>query len=411
MPSLTKHTWAILFVWLMAAFALSHWFGAAYGFPVFVSYVIDLLLAAGPFVYLCRHTKKDKKPPSDPYIDDLPVALIVADNDGRITSMNRLARDLCGFSRQEDDTRISQIPYEVDTPLYYLSQTLEGKQLYQEQHYTCQRQDELRYYLLSTVEIIKKGGGPAGAMLIGLPVSEQYFLGRHLSQRGKLAMIGELAAGTAHEIRNPLTSVKGLIQILSRRFTPDDPAREYISVILTEINQINAIIKELLLLARRDTPNLSFVSLPPLLDQVLLMVEGEAACRGIAIQKEYGEELPLMILDEEQIKQVFWHLATNALHAMPQGGKLTVSARYIEGEQAIMIAFEDTGTGISKEHMAQIFHPFFTTRAEGTGLGLPVSYQIIDNHGGKLSVKSTVDKGSIFTVKLPLINYEKPKTP
>ncbi|SHE37680.1 His Kinase A (phospho-acceptor) domain-containing protein [Desulforamulus putei DSM 12395] len=422
--SLTNQLWVFVFISVIAVLGFTRWLSEALGLHVLVSYCFDILLTAGAFMFLYRRARADriklqdqikalrepnKQPVCNGFIEDLPVALIIADNNGQITAINHLAREICGISQEEGPINIFHLSYDADTPLHFLSQTLQGKQVYHEQHYTCQREDDLKYYILSTAEILKNGEKPSGAMLIALPVSEQSFLSRHLSQRGKLAMIGELAAGTAHEIRNPLTSVRGLIQILSRRFADDDPTREYISVMLTEIDQINNIIKELLLLARRTTPNLSFASLPSVLDHVLLLVEAEATRRGIKVDKQYNHELPLIVLDEDQIKQVFWHLATNAIHAMPCGGKLTVAARYVDAEHAIEITFTDTGTGIPKEHMAQIFHPFFTTRPEGTGLGLPVSYQIVDNHGGKLSVKSVPGKGSSFIVKLPLVNCEKTK--
>ncbi|GAB6181018.1 hypothetical protein JCM14036_23370 [Desulfotomaculum defluvii] len=337
---------------------------------------------------------------------DLPIGIIAVDQTGKVIIFNDFAKKISGVSPEEKPTNILEETFAIDTPLYFLVQTLQRDEEFHEQYYNYQSANEVVYMYISTTKICNSLGKSEGALLIVCQVSEQSFLSRHLSQRGKLAMIGELAAGTAHEIRNPLTSVKGLIQLIEQRFPQGDIARQHIAVILKEIEQINGIIKELLLLARRTTPNLSFVSLPAVLDQVLLLVEGEANIKGINIIKDYNDQLPLMILDEDQIKQVFLHLSTNAIHAMPNGGEIMISARFIENNKFIEVSFTDNGIGIKKEHISRLFQPFFTTRPEGTGLGLPVSYQIVDNHGGKLSVKSEFGQGSTFAVALPLINYE-----
>ncbi|MEG6522095.1 two-component system sensor histidine kinase NtrB [Desulfotomaculum sp. 1211_IL3151] len=330
------------------------------------------------------------------------MAIIAVDQTGKIILLNNFARKISGVSPGESQINILQNTYPTDTPLFFLAQTLQRDEEFHEQYYNYQDAQEVVYMYLSTTKILNESGQQEGALLIACQVSEQAFLSRHLSQRGKLAMIGELAAGTAHEIRNPLTSIKGLVQLIEQRFSQDDPARQHINIILKEIEQINSIIKELLLLARRTTPNLSFASLPAMLDQVLLLVEGEANIKGIKIIKDYNDQLPLMILDEDQIKQVFLHLATNAIYAMPTGGEFRVFAQYIENNKAISVSFIDTGIGINKENIPRLFQPFFTTRPEGTGLGLPVSYQIVDNHGGKISVYSEPGKGSSFIVTLPL---------
>lgn len=389
------------------AITLSHYVSYIHQFSPLTAYGLHLLATAGAAIYPWLKIRRKKKKTLD-FLDNVDAAIIVTDLLGNITLINSKAREICGIG-QRVKINIREITLESDSPLHCLVKTLAGGQVSQEPYFTYQSGEDIQYFYMNTTSLINNHGQPEGALFVAWPVSEQSFLGLQLSQSGKLAMIGELAAGTAHEIRNPLTSVRGLIQIIDQRLSEQDPAKEYLAVIMREIDQINHIIKELLLLARRTTPNLSFSSLPAMLDYVLSLIEVEANGKGITINKKFQDNLPLMVLDEDQLKQVFWHLASNAIHAMPMGGQLTVEVNYREQKEQMEISFIDTGAGISKENMSRIFLPFFTTRAEATGLGLPVSYQIVDNHGGKLSVKTEMGKGSTFTVKLPMVNYQKTK--
>ncbi len=400
---------------LVVAITLAHSVSIIFHFQPSATYGLHVLLTLGAAACFLVKVGLTKVVPRygaknivRDFLNNIDAAVIVTDLEGNITIINSKAREICGIGL-DVNVNIKEFSSENDSPLHYLAQTLVSSQVYQEHYFTYQKGEDIQYFYLNSTSLLNEAGQPSGAVFVAWPTSEQSFVGRQISQSGKLTMIGELAAGTAHEIRNPLTSVRGLIQIMDQRLSDQDPAKEYISVIIREIDQINHIIKELLLLARRTTPNLSFASLPAMLDYILSLIEGEAAGKGIAIYKNYQEDLPLMVLDEDQVKQVFWHLASNAIYAMPGGGHLTVAAVYKESQGQVEVSFTDTGVGISKENMSRIFLPFFTTRAEGTGLGLPVSYQIVDNHGGKLSVKTETGKGSTFTVKLPMVNYKKTK--
>lgn len=397
---------------------LSHWYAYSSSITLF-TYISNLaLIAAGMYIiYGITVNKKKEQCQKDneddldqriaePILRSLPVAFLTVNKVGQITNMNQLAGKLCGINTKS--VNIHDLTLEEGNPLYQLAENLKGRPTHREGDNSYYQQGDQRYFFC-TANISNELGQPVGAVMIAWKSTEGILVEKYLSQKDKMAMMGELAAGIAHEIRNPLTSVKGLVQILIQRFQKDDPAREYAKVILSEIDSINHIIKELLLLARRSSPNLSFAALPALLDHILLLAEGEAACRGIQITKDYDDNLPLVILDEDQMRQVFLNLATNAIHAMPNGGNLTVSVHHNESEEVIETIFKDEGIGISEENISRIFHPFYTTRPEGTGLGLPVSCQIVDNHGGKLSVKSTLGKGSVVVVKLPLINYDKTK--
>lgn len=416
--------WGTMIICVIGIFSLAQWiFGTLNLSPwiAVMAVVLEIPLLLGICNKLLNQEKKkwqsqeDLK--EDPYYFDdkllleyLPLAVLSVDREGNIKHSNAKAREITGISQETGGSgNIYNLSHDPDNPLALLKQTLEDKRIYREHNFTCYLDGETKYYRLNTFTITGVQEQPAGALLTGCSISEQLLQEGQLSQRGKLAMIGELAAGTAHEIRNPLTSVRGLIQVLGKRFPKGDQALEHVKMMLTEIDRINYIIKELLLLARRTSPNLSFASLPAIIDDVLVLLEGQAHCKGINILREYNNQLPLVILDEDQMKQVFLNLATNAIYAMPEGGLLTISASFLQQEEIIEVKFKDTGMGIVKENMSRIFHPFFTTRAEGTGLGLPVSYQIVDNHGGKLSVESIPGSGSTFTVKIPLVNCEKQK--
>lgn len=382
------------------------WVVVIFSVPGWVQYIAGFLdIAAFIFLALWMTTKHlTETYPS--FIMQLPVVIISVNAKGKITYTNDLAKQIWSV----DQGNIYDLDNSTNSPFYLLRQTLAGDQFDQDLSFTHNIKGLSPFFWVRTSPVVDQQGKVVGATFTAWNLSERYLQEKQFTQREKMVMIGELAAGTAHEIRNPLTSVRGLIQVLGNRFSQGDPAREHISMMLAEIDQINYIIKELLLLARRTSPNLSFASLPAILDHVLLLVEGECLGRGISIIKNYDNSLPLAVLDEDQMKQVFLHLVTNAIHAMPTGGELTVAASYISSDNVIVVTFKDTGLGIPEKNLTRIFHPFFTTRPEGTGLGLPVSFQIIDNHGGKLSVQSTVGQGSIFTVTLPLVNYDNAKT-
>lgn len=343
---------------------------------------------------------------SEPYIEQMPVAVISVNKRGEIVLANDFARKLWPMPV----VNVFELTDGADSPFFLLRETLIGKVFDQDLSLSHHVEGFSPFFWVRTARVVGNKGELLGATFTAWILSESFLQEKQFTQREKKVIIGEMAAGTAHEIRNPLTTVRGLIQVLGERFDQKDPARQHISIMLSEIDQINHIIRELLLLTRRTTPNLSLASIPAILDHVLLLTEGQCLGQGISINKNYEANLPLAVIDEDQMKQVFLHLMTNAIQAMPGGGEITVAASYISADNVIIVKIKDTGLGIPAENLNRIFHPFFTTRPEGTGLGLPVSWQIIDNHGGKLSVQSSVGQGSTFMVALPLINYGDKKT-
>jgi two-component system NtrC family sensor kinase len=217
----------------------------------------------------------------------------------------------------------------------------------------------------------------------------------------KLAAVGELAAGVAHEINNPMAIIRGNTELLRMALAAEDPNLEEVDIIYRQVSRVERIVANLLRFARREKRQLVATALSPLLDEILGQVGHQVSLDGITVVKQYQEQFCEVAGDSEQLRQVFTNLILNAVQAMPDGGVLTVSAAApASGECSVTIA--DTGFGIAAENIEQVFNPFFTTRAAGTGLGLAVSYGIVRDHGGRLEVESVPGKGAQFHVVLPL---------
>lgn len=224
-------------------------------------------------------------------------------------------------------------------------------------------------------------------------------------QNDKLAMLGKIAASIAHEIRNPLTSIRGFIQLL-RPHLLQLGKEEYARIILAEIDRANDIIYEFLNSSKPSAPMKQKVPIASLLKEVILLCESEALMKGCQIQFEsYDEELSISI-DVKQIKQVIINIVRNALDAIEElkderNGRIDIITRR-DGSYA-EITIRDNGKGMDHSTKARLFDPFFTTKAAGTGLGLSVSYRIIRNHGGTIRVSSNIGEGTVFNIYLPLV--------
>jgi PAS domain S-box-containing protein len=223
-----------------------------------------------------------------------------------------------------------------------------------------------------------------------------------LVESAKLAAIGRLAAGVAHEINTPLTSVLGFSELLLERLPPDDANRQQLSTIARQARRAQAIVGDLLDFSRQAELHQEEVDLNQVIQETLGMVRGPLEADGITVEEQYAPDLPPLMLAPGRMAQVILNLVTNAQYAMPDGGTLAISSKRNGDQVAVCIA--DTGEGIRPENLSRIFEPFFTTKpvGEGTGLGLPVSLGIVQEHGGRMEVDSEVGQGSSFTVQLPL---------
>jgi two-component system NtrC family sensor kinase len=217
----------------------------------------------------------------------------------------------------------------------------------------------------------------------------------------KLAAVGELAAGVAHEINNPMAIIRGNAEILLMDLQAGHPNREEAEIITHQVARVEGIVGNLLSFARHQRKSLKPVMIDQVLEEILQQVKHHVSLDGIEVRREYGMGATEIEGDENQLRQVFTNLIVNAVQSMDRGGILTVRTDY-DNDMAICRAeFGDTGDGIPSEQLKDIFSPFFTTRENGTGLGLSVSYGIVKNHGGTITVRSEPGTGSAFTVSLP----------
>lgn len=223
-----------------------------------------------------------------------------------------------------------------------------------------------------------------------------------LIQSEKLASLGKMAAGVAHEINNPLTSILINTHLMLEKVEEKHAFYENLSLIADETSRCTNIVKGLLEFSRQELPQKAFSDINDIINRTLNLLKNQVSFYNISIIKELGLNLPQIELDKNKIEQVFWNLMFNASEAMPDGGKLTIISKFSQNKKYIEVIFMDTGVGIPKENINKLYDPFFTTKSSGTGLGLAVSYGIIKQHLGKIEVESEQGKGSTFTVSLPL---------
>jgi signal transduction histidine kinase len=223
----------------------------------------------------------------------------------------------------------------------------------------------------------------------------------------RLVSLGELSAYVAHEIRNPLTGIRTTVQFVGSKLRPNDPRREDLHDVITELDRIEQIITGLLMFARPPAARPQACDLRQVLDRTLDMVALQVRDAQVTLSKDYteAEDLPLVYADPDLTQQVFLNLCLNAVQAMPEGGELRVGTavrRYRTRRSMVDVSFADSGVGIPRELMDKIFDPFFTTRSTGTGLGLPISVQIVRELGGVITAKNNPTGGATFRVSFPV---------
>jgi len=353
-------------------------------------------------------------------------AVIAIDQQGRVTYLSAAGAELLGVRPQEalgaDCSRILRPAVDGEHPLL---RGLEGD-LGEIEFYVSNRAGRDLPISLRMQRIRDPRGEPRGLIGLFLDLTEERALGQETRRRERLAVIGELVAGAAHEIRNPLTAIGNCAQILQMRFAEDEKNRKMADLILSEMQRLDRIVTSMLRFARPGPPRLRETQLDQLVRERMQMEEPICQRQGIRCEVRVSGAIPPIYVDPEQMQQVFQNLTRNAIQAMPDGGRLSVEVGVVkrrrhmrrrlgrratdrvhvptEGPRArfVRVGVRDTGGGIPEEVLPRIFDPFFTTRSEGTGLGLAVSQSIVQEHGGLIAARSVQGKGTVFEVDLPV---------
>ena len=253
-----------------------------------------------------------------------------------------------------------------------------------------------------------------GAVLAIEDVTDRVALAQEVQQAEKLAVVGQLAAGIAHQIGTPLNVISGSAEYLMMEWGDGKPRPQELDIIIAQTDRITKLIRQLLNFARPARMELRSLDLSELLQGLLTLTEHQIAKEGISVKAEFGSDLPPILGDANQLEQAFLNIVINAWHAMSDGGRLTLAARAVPATErhrrvgraaqlGVEVVIADTGTGIAPEHMPKIFDPFFSTKGvgKGTGLGLAISRRIIEDHHGSIEVDSAVGRGTTFNIWLP----------
>ncbi len=327
--------------------------------------------------------------------------LIALDRDHRITAFNGAAEEITGRPAGETIGRPWAATFGDAVPLLEIEATIEGNPRASTRHEALlRRPDGTTVPVRLTFSALRSGEG-ARLGLIGAcdDLSAIRAMEARMRQADRLATLGRMAANIAHEIRNPLASLTGAIEVLTSSAAASDAQERLSQIVLRESERLNQIITNFLEYARPAPLALEMVDVADVLEGVLFLLEHRAASGGLKIVRAFSAPLVWRV-DPQRFRQVLWNLCLNAVEAMPEGGELRVGATAVPGHK-LEVSVADSGHGIAPDDLAHIFEPFFSTKPGGTGLGLSLVHRFVQEHGGDVDVRSTPGLGTMFTVTLP----------
>ena len=334
--------------------------------------------------------------------------VMVIDPEYRILDINETQLEKLGIARDEAIGRYCyEVTHFLNAPCSSinnpcpLSQSLQTKKPSQVTHIQPNNQNKELYHSISCYPLIQNNEC-VGAINISRDITRDIKMQKMMMQQEKLASIGRLSAGVAHEINNPLTTILTSAMLIQEDTNPDDPIYQELQTIADETLRCRKIVTSLLDFARLTTPAKKVNDLNAIITQSFVLTRKQAAFNDVAVNLNLSENLPETYVDKGQMEQALINLTLNAIEATDPGGEITITTRFVSEANIIEISVSDTGVGIPLENMDKIFDPFFTTTEGGTGLGLAVTHGIIEQHGGTIDVANNPGPGTCFTIRLPL---------
>jgi two-component system, NtrC family, sensor histidine kinase HydH len=358
--------------------------------------------------YLVRRTLDEMRTYTRNVLESMANGLITVDRSLRVATFNPTALETLRKRKEEVDGRpISELlPVEDE-----IKQVLANSELILEKEVKISNEGKGKTFLGLSVSALKEPDSmiSRGAVIITRDLTVIRELEQKIIVSEKFAALGRLSAGVAHEIRNPLNSIRGFIQYFQKKLSLNEEDYRYTDLMLTEVDRLNRVISKLLAYSKPREPRLVIRSVDEILNHCIRVLEREAAAAGVELVKEaYEGEVPLVLMDTDQMTQVFLNVLINSIEATPRGGKVSIGFETDERGR-IMIHLEDTGEGVPRENLDKLFDPFFTTKRKGTGLGLAIVKSIVQGHEGEIEVESEPGKGTRFIITLKTYQVEIPE--
>ena len=375
-------------------------------FAILMGVVLFIIGSAGIYfvfvvqnAYLVRRTLDEMREYTRNVLESMPNGLITVDRSLSVATFNPTALEILGKGREEVEGKpIGELlPLENE-----VRKVLSDSESILEKEVRISNEGRGKTFLFLSVSPLKEPDSKVarGAVIILRDVTVIRDLEQKVMMNEKFAALGRLSAGVAHEIRNPLNSIKGFIQYFQKKLDLDEEDYKYTDLMLTEVDRLNRVISKLLAYSKPREPRMSIRSLDEVVDHCLRVLEREFASASIRLERKYcGESVPLVLMDADQMTQVFLNILLNAIEATPAGGAISVVSETTGGSKVSLVV-QDSGEGIPREHLDKIFDPFFSTKKKGTGLGLAIVKSIIEAHDGEIEVESEVHKGTKFIVSL-----------
>jgi len=354
--------------------------------------------------YIVKKTLNEMKAYTSKLLETMDNAVISVDNNGNIKTFNRKSEEIFGKKKKEVLNKDCQevLNLNINGECLLKECLLEKKNISQE---IVLEEKGLKKKILdlNTSFLTDESGEINGVVAVIRDVTEIKDLNEEVARHKRLVALGKLSAGIAHEIRNPLSSIRGLAQFVYNSFYKTDERKEDLNTIIQEVDRLNKLVVQVLDFAKLKKPNLIRFSLNDLIRKITELFKIEIKDKQIKFNLELSPDISQIQADEDQVRQILMNVIINAIQAIPKKGEIKIKTEKapLKGEPAIKLIIEDSGIGITEKDFNQIFDPFFTTKEKGSGLGLSIVYKLVEAHQGEIKVESKEGEGTKFIILLP----------